>query len=145
MPGHYPNLSIDNEAQLWRIVANLFREEGWKVVEEPRSANNDNNNVAPDFLVSGHGKKFVVELKRASEGRRDRVIPLLSQAALEAVHYARVLPGHTVPLAIVGANRIRMPSPRTQRNLCGNGRPRLPWEWWTSKVFGSSQAMGWSR
>lgn len=101
MPGHHPNPSVDNEAQFGRIVANLFREDGWKVLEEPRE-----NNVAPDFLVSGHGKKLVVELKRASEGRKDRVIPLLSQAALEAVHYSRVIAGHPVPLAIVGANRI---------------------------------------
>jgi len=101
MPGYHPNPPVDNAAHLRRIVASLFREEGWKVVEEPRE-----KNVAPDFLVSGHGKKFVVELKRASEGRKDRVIPLLSQAALEAVHYSRIMPGHPVPLAIVGANRI---------------------------------------
>jgi hypothetical protein len=56
--------------------------------------------------VSGYGKKLVVELKRASEGRKDRVIPLLSQAALEAAHYSRVVPGHPIPVAIVGANRI---------------------------------------
>jgi hypothetical protein len=101
MPGHHPNQSVDNEAQFGRIVANLFREDGWKVLEEPRE-----KNVAPDFLVSGHGKKLVVELKRASEGRKDRVIPLLAQAALEAVHYSRVMSGHPVPVAIVGANRI---------------------------------------
>jgi hypothetical protein len=101
MPSHYPNTPVDNEAQLGRIVASLFCEEGWKVVEEPGE-----KNVAPDFLVLKNGKKFVVELKRASEGRKDRVIPLLSQAALEAVHYSRVMPGHPVPLAIVGANRI---------------------------------------
>lgn len=101
MPGRYRNPSIANEAQLGRVVANLFREEGWKVEEEPRE-----KNVAPDFLVSGRGKKFVVELKRASEGRKDRVIPLLSQAALEAAHYSRVMHGHPVPLAIVAANRI---------------------------------------
>jgi len=101
MPGHYPNPPVDSEAHLGRIVASLFREEGWKVVEEPRE-----KNVAPDFLVSGHGKKFVVELKWASECRKDRMIPLLSQAVLEAVHYSRVMPGHPVPLAIVGANRI---------------------------------------
>jgi hypothetical protein len=101
MPGHYPNLLIDREAQLGRIVASLFREEGWKVIEESRD-----NNVAPDFLVSGHGKKLVIELKRASEGRKDRIIPLLSQAALEAAHYSRSLPGHPIPVAIVGANRI---------------------------------------
>ena len=102
MPDHYPNPPMDSEAQLGRIVANLFREQGWRVVEEPRE-----KNVAPDFLVSGHGKKFVVELKRASEGRKDRVIPLLSQAALEAAYYSRVMPGHPVPLAIVGANCIQ--------------------------------------
>src|SRR5215470_3128255 len=101
MPGHYRNPSVDSEAQLGRIVASVFREEGWKVSEEPRE-----KNVAPDFLVSGLGMKFVVELKRASEGRKDRVIPLLSQAALEAVHYSRVMSSHPVPLAIVGANRI---------------------------------------
>jgi hypothetical protein len=93
MPSHH--------SQFGRIVANLFLEDGWKVLEEPRE-----KNVAPDFLMSRHGKKLVIELKRASEGRKDRVIPLLSQAALEAVHYSRVIPGHTVPVAIVGANRI---------------------------------------
>src|SRR5215831_1435759 len=101
MPSHYPNSSLDSEGRLGRIVASLFREEGWKVAQEPRE-----KNVAPDFVVSGRGKKFVVELKRASEGRKDRVIPLLSQAALEAVHYSRVMSSHPVPLAIVGANRI---------------------------------------
>jgi hypothetical protein len=101
MPSHHSNPPVDNEAQFRRIVANLFREDGWKVLEEPRE-----KNVAPDFLVSGHGKKFVVELKRASEGRKDRVIPLLALAALEAVHYSRVMSGHPAPVAIVGANRI---------------------------------------
>ena len=101
MPSRYPNPSVATQAQFGRVVANLFHQQGWKVVEEPRE-----KNVAPDFLVSGRGKKFVVELRRASEGRKDRVIPLLSQAALEAAHYSRVMHGHPVPLAIVAANRI---------------------------------------
>ena len=101
MRAHRPNSSVDNEAPFGRIVANVFREDGWKVLEKPRE-----KNVAPDFLVSGRGKRLVVELKRASEGRKDRLIPLLSQAALEAAHYSRVIPGHPVPVAIVGANRI---------------------------------------
>lgn len=101
MPSHHPSQPVDNEAQLGRIVSSLFREQGWKVVEEPRE-----ENVAPDFLILGRENKFVVELKRASEGRKDRVIPLLSQAVLEAAYYSRVMPNHPVPLAIVGANRI---------------------------------------
>jgi hypothetical protein len=101
MPGHYPNLSVDNEAQLGLIVANLFREQGWKVLDQPRQ-----HDGAPDFIVSRKGEKLVVEIKRASEGRKDRVIPLLSQAALEAAYYSRSLPGHPIPVAIVGANHI---------------------------------------
>ena len=101
MPSHHSNQAVDSEAQLGRMLASLFREEGWEVIEEPRE-----KNVAPDFLASRRGKKFVVELKRASEGRKDRVIPLLSQAVLEAAHYSRVISGHPIPVAIVGANRI---------------------------------------
>src|ERR1700722_1138107 len=98
MPRHSSNLSANNNAdQLGRIIVSLFREHGWQVIEESR-----NDKVAPDFLALGHGKKLVIEVKRASEGRKDRVIPLLSQAALEAAHYARSLPDHPIPVAIVG-------------------------------------------
>jgi hypothetical protein len=101
MPSHYPNPSPDHEAQLELVVSNLFREEGWKVLEQPRE-----RGAAPDLIASRPGKKLVVEIKRASEGRKDRVIPLLSQAALEASYYSRSLSGHPLPVAIVGANHM---------------------------------------
>ena len=82
-------------------VAKLFRDEGWKVLDQPHK-----EHLAPDLIASRQGKKLVIEVKRASEGRRDRVIPLLSQAALEAAHYSRGLAGNPVPVAIVGANHI---------------------------------------
>jgi len=101
MPLKYSEPPVNNEAQLGLIVANLFREAGWKVLELPPQPDG-----APDFIVSKQGKKLVVEMKRAAEGRKDRVIPLLSQAVLEAVHHSRSLAGHPIPVAIVGANRI---------------------------------------
>jgi len=101
MPGHYPNSPVDNEAQLGLLVANLFRENGWKVLHQPRE-----EHLAPDLIVSRPGKKLIIEIKRASEGRRDRVIPLLSQSALEAAYYSRNLAGNPIPVAIVGANHI---------------------------------------
>lgn len=101
MPGHYPNQSLDSEGQLGLVVANLFREEGWKVLNQPREAG-----AAPDLIASLPGKKLVVEIKRASEGRKDRVIPLLSQAALEASYYSKNLAGRPIPVAIVGANHM---------------------------------------
>jgi Holliday junction resolvase hjc len=101
MPGHYPNSPVDNEAQLGLLVANLFRENGWKVLRQPRE-----ENLTPDLIASRPGKKLIIEIKRASEGRRDRVIPLLSQAALEAAYYSRNLSGNPIPVAIVVANHI---------------------------------------
>jgi hypothetical protein len=58
------------------------------------------------LIASRPGKKLIIEIKGASEGRRDRVIPLLSQAALDAAYYSRNLPGNAIPVAIVGANHI---------------------------------------
>jgi len=101
MPSRHPKRSVDHQAQLERIVASVFRQHGWNVLEQPKVGNGK-----PDFIASGPGKKVVIEVKRASEGRKDRIIPLLSQAALEAAHYSRSLPGHPIPVAIVGANRI---------------------------------------
>ena len=140
MPGHYPNPPVGNDAQLGRIVASLFREEGWKVVEEPRE-----KKVAPDFLVSGRGKKFVVELKRASEGRKDRVIPLLSQAALEASHYSRVISGHPIPVAIVGANRIPESVAEEAKQFVRKRAPEVAVGALDLEVLDCSQVTGWSR
>src|SRR5258708_9801483 len=101
MPGHYPNSPVGSEAQLGLLVADLFRENGWKVLDQPHEGN-----LAPDLLASRPGKRLIIEIKRASEGRRDRVIPLLSQAALEAAYYSRNLAGNPIPVAIVGSNHI---------------------------------------
>ena len=101
MPGHQPNPPPDNEGQIRLLVQGLLRNNGWNVLEQPRE-----QNVRPDLVAERRGTRLAIEIKRASEGRRDRVIPLLSQAALEAAHYARNLGGHPVPVAIVGANHI---------------------------------------
>lgn len=102
MPGPYPNLAENNEAELQHLLADAFRERGWRVSAEPRGS----EDARPDFVASAHGKKLIIEFKRASEGRKDRVIPLLSQAALDAIYQSRRIPGHPIPVAIVAANRI---------------------------------------
>jgi hypothetical protein len=102
MTSRYPNLAENNQAQLEHLVADAFREQGWRVSAEPRSS----EDARPDFVASVHGKKLIIEFKRASEGRKDRVIPLLSQAALNAIYQSRRIPGQPIPVAIVGANRI---------------------------------------
>lgn len=83
-----------------RLVADAFRRASWRV-HHPRHG----DSLQPDLIVEGGGRKYVVEIKRSSEGRRDRVIPLLSQAILEAQALARQLPETVVPVAVVGAER----------------------------------------
>ena len=122
MPGHYQNSPDDNKAQLGQLVADVFRENGWKVLHQPREQNS-----APDLIASRPGKKLIIEIKRASEGRRDRVIPLLSQAALEATYYSRNFAGNPIPVAIVVAKHISdsvSKRPRIRTKACSRGRRR---------------------
>jgi hypothetical protein len=79
-----------------RILANLFRKGGWRILRP----------AAEDLLIQAGRHKYAVEVKAASEGRRDRLIPLLSQAILEAQASARRLPSPVAPLAIVASKRV---------------------------------------
>lgn len=83
-----------------RVLADAFRGASWRV-HHPRQG----NCPQPDLIVEGGGQKYVVAIKRSSEGRRDRVIPLLSQAILEAQACARQFPETVVPVAVVGTEQ----------------------------------------
>jgi hypothetical protein len=77
----------------------LFRRAGWKVLRQPQVQ-------GADLIIDSGDRKYVIELKHSSEGRRDRLIPLLSQAILQVQAAKRRLPESTVPVAVLGANRI---------------------------------------
>jgi hypothetical protein len=62
--------------------------------------------VQADLVVNAGENKDVVEVKAATEGRRDRLIPLLSQAILQAQAFARQFPERAAPLAVVAARRV---------------------------------------
>jgi Holliday junction resolvase len=101
MPGSFPYSPRDKEAQVESLVAEVFRRGGWKVREEA-----DAGGGRPDLIAEHAGKKYVIEIKRSSEGRKDRLIPLVSQAILQVRDWARHLPGHPVAVAIVVANYV---------------------------------------
>jgi Holliday junction resolvase len=101
MPGSLPYSPRDKEAQVENLVAEVFRRGGWKVREKV-----DAGGGRPDLIAEHAGKKYVIEIKRSSEGRKDRLIPLVSQAILQARDWARHLPGHPVAVAIVVANYV---------------------------------------
>lgn len=89
------------DAQFENIVAEAFRKAGWRVRRHLVVAD-----MRADLIVDDGSKKYVVEVKSASEGRRDRLIPLLSLAILEAQALARNFPEHAAPLAIVAAKHV---------------------------------------
>jgi hypothetical protein len=91
------------------LVANLFRQHGWRVKRKPSLANK-----RADLAIARGSQRYIVEIKAASEGRPDRLVPLLSQAILEAGAFARASPESAAPLAVVAAPAI---SPRAANSL----------------------------
>jgi hypothetical protein len=83
------------------LVANLFRQHGWRVKKEPMLADK-----GADIVVSRGNQRYMIECKVASEGRPDRLVPLLSQAILQARAYSQASPQPAAPLAVVGAPAI---------------------------------------
>lgn len=65
------------------LIADLFRAYAWNVLREEKS-----ETIRPDLVVRRRRQCYVIEVKSLSEGRPDRVIPMLSQAILQAQSYA---------------------------------------------------------
>lgn len=84
-------------------VADTFAEAGWSVEEQ----------ATADLLVSQGDLAYLVEVKFASEGRTDRLVPLLSQAVLQLRRHSQGFPGAS-PLVVLVSKEIR---PRVLENL----------------------------
>lgn len=96
----YPSKNRSEKAEA--LVADLFETSGWVVDREP-----DYGRIRPDLIVRRELQCFVVEIKALKEGRADRVIPLLSQAILQAQAQANAIDaGNAKPLAIISVENI---------------------------------------
>jgi hypothetical protein len=93
-----PSIASRGEREYLAMLADLFRRNGWRVKVEPSFGHRQ-----ADLLVSRDSFRYVVELKVSSEGRRDRLAPLLSQAILQARAVAQASPEPASPLAIIAA------------------------------------------
>jgi hypothetical protein len=74
----------------------MFRRAGWLILKR---------DGGPDLTIRKGNKTYAVEVKRSSEGRTDRLVPLMAQAILQAQSYANNL-ARVEPLAIVAAPHI---------------------------------------
>jgi hypothetical protein len=80
------------------LLADHFRQDGWRVKVSPSVGGR-----SADLAVSRGELRYIVEMKVSSEGRRDRLIPLLSQAILQARAIAKASSEPAVPMAIIAA------------------------------------------
>ena len=96
------NLSaLQFETEFKRILTDLFRQAGWTV----RQSVPEGEDLS-GLLVVGDGQPYLVGVKRLSEGRRDRLIPLLAQTILQTKRAATEHSPNTLPIAVVASNRI---------------------------------------
>jgi len=93
-----------SQADRWRAAEDRFRllleSHGWKLKSVPRKSAYE-----ADLLVRRGSVSYAVELKAASEGRGDRLVPLFAQAALQVMRIER---RNALPLAVVCAPRVPM-------------------------------------
>jgi hypothetical protein len=89
------------------LLEELFSRAGWRVRRNVRR----NGSSRLDMVVSRGRVSYAVEVKASAEGRGDRLIPLWSQACLQAAHAAGK---HDPPLAVVAAPRV---SPRVANQV----------------------------
>ncbi len=82
-----------------RLLTECFRHAHWRVRRHPRLGD-----LHPDFFVDAIGKTYIVKLKRSSEGRGDRLIPLPAQTILRVQAIARQAAGKA-PDRLFGDNR----------------------------------------
>lgn len=97
MAGVNPPSVISPHSHFEGVLLNAFLAAGWKAEPEPLIGRR-----RADVFVKKGQYRYVVELKAASEGRRDRLIALLSQAILQAKLHANGAVG-AAPLAVIAA------------------------------------------
>lgn len=81
-------------------IARLFERAGWHVEGWRRSSD-----AGPDLVVELAGSRFAIFIKAPAEARSDRVIPLLSQAILQARVGASEV-GDARPLPMIFLERV---------------------------------------
>ena len=83
------------------LLAKLFQRAGWSVQRQAKDLDEGID------LVAQHGnQKYIVQIKASSEARRDRAVPLLSQAILEAQAAAQRIPGPAIPVAVLAVDHV---------------------------------------
>jgi hypothetical protein len=97
MPSHQQK----RVAEFDNLLTKTLQKAGWHVKQSPQSADNGAD------IVARNGKNiYVFQLKALSESRKDRAIPLISQAILEAQRAAAQITGSATPVAVLASDHV---------------------------------------
>ena len=100
MPSHQQNRA----REFANLLTKTLQKAGWHVKQSPRLADNGAD------IVARNGKNiYVFQLKALSESRKDRAIPLISQAILEAQRAAVQITGSAIPVAVLASDHVSDP------------------------------------
>src|SRR5271155_4600950 len=83
------------------LLAKLFQRAGWIVQRQEKDLDE-----GIDLVAQQGNQKYIVQIKASSEARRDRAVPLLSQAILEAQAAAQRIPGPAIPVAVLAVAHV---------------------------------------
>lgn len=83
------------------LLAKALQKSGWRMEQLPVSAD-----LGADLLVRQGNKIYVFGLKTSSEARKDRAIPLISQAILEAQRAAGQVSDRAIPVAVLASAHV---------------------------------------
>ena len=85
------------------LLAKLFQRAGWSVQRQAKDLDE-----GIDLVAQQGNQKYIVQIKASSEARRDRAVPLLSQAILEAQAAAQRIPGPgpAIPVAVLAIDHV---------------------------------------
>ncbi len=97
MPAHQQNRGTE----FVNLLAKALQKAGWHVEQLPVSADRGAD------IVARQGKDVLVfQLKASSESRKDRAIPLISQAILEAQMAAAHVSERAIPVAVLASAHV---------------------------------------
>lgn len=119
MPSRTHSRQRLREREFEALLVDLFRRAGWSVPEQQPT------DGQADVIVESGGKKYVIELKRSAEGRRDRLVPLLSQAILQAQAAARNFSDSAIPVAVVASPHVPDSVARQLKQFALNHAPNV--------------------
>ena len=102
-------------ARAVELLARAFQSAGWRLMSEPHVQRGER----AELLVRRRGASYAIEIKVGAEGRSDRLIPLWSQAYVQASQVA----GEHPPVAVVAAPKI---APRAAKQVLEFAKRYVP-------------------